>query len=133
MKVYFDETPTGLARYGEIYQLIGKVIENLGHQLTSRWILDFDKSFFNLPRDKWKKHYQKIVRDLLRADMAVFEISQSSTTIGQLIQQALISKKPIITLKEQGVVDNVFLVGAWIRTCGRQSTTWTTGWNLVLP
>src|SRR4030042_984067 len=45
-------------KYRENYQAIGKAILELGHELTSRWMLDFQESFFQMPRHKWANHYR---------------------------------------------------------------------------
>jgi len=112
MKVFFNATPSQLDEFGKNYQLIDTTLEGLGHELTSRWILDFNGPLFTLPRDKWKNHYKKMINSLFRSDVAVMEISVSSTSIGQLIQQSLIWKKPVIALKYQKQTSNIFLVGA---------------------
>jgi len=112
MKVYFDATPSKLDEYRENYQTIGRIITELGHQLTSRWILDFDESFFRMPRKGWINHYRTIVSALERADVAVLDISVSSTSVGQLIQQALVWKKPVIALRDHKQAANIFLEGA---------------------
>jgi hypothetical protein len=112
MKVYFDATPSKLDKYQKNYQTIGKAIIELGHQLTSRWLLDFDESFFRMPRDEWVNHYRDIISSLEKADVGVFDISVSSTSVGQLIQQALIWKKPVIALKDHKSAYNIFLDGA---------------------
>lgn len=112
MKVFFTATPTKLEIYKPVYQQMGEVIERLGHKFSCRWILDFDESFFELPEKKWIKHYNSIVSSLDKADVALFDISVSSTTVGQLIQHALISRKPVICLKDRSVEKNIFLSGA---------------------
>jgi len=112
MKVYFDATPTQIEKYRGNYAAISKAIEDLGHELTSRWMVDFNESFFELPRDKWKDHYRKIVNSVYLADVTVVEISVSSTSVGQLIQQSLIWKKPVIAMRSNGGKPNIFLEGA---------------------
>lgn len=112
MKVYFDATPSQLDRYRENYQAIGRVLIELGHELTSRWILDFDESFFQLPRKEWVNHYRYILSSLEKADVAIFDISVSSTSVGQLIQQALVWRKPVIALRDHQKAVNIFLEGA---------------------
>lgn len=112
MKVYFDATPSKIEAYRQTYQTIGQTIESLGHQLTSRWILDFSEDFYGLPREEWKNHYKRIVLSLEKADLVVVDISVSSTSIGQLIQQAFILGKPVIALRDRAVTPNIFLEGA---------------------
>lgn len=112
MKVYFDATPRHIAEYKRNYQLIGETIERLGHELTSRWILDFEESFFSMPRKLWKEHYKKIMTSAEKADVVVVDSSVSSTSIGQIIQQALIWKKPVVVLKDHSERPNQFLEGA---------------------
>lgn len=111
MKVFFDATPSRLEEYGKNYQLIGRVLEELGHELTSRWILDFDESFYEMPRDKWGCHYREIVRQIEVADVAVVDVSVSSTTCGQMIQIALMGRKPVIALTDRSYT-NIYLEGA---------------------
>lgn len=112
MKVYFNASPSQLDKYRPIYQRIGKCIEDLGHQLTSRWILDFDESFFNLDRPKWNEHYKQIIQSIDDADVVIWDISVSSTTGGQCIQHGLESRKPVIALRDNNSSKNIFLVGA---------------------
>lgn len=112
MKVYFDATPTKLDQYKDTYHLIGHIIEELGHSHTSRWILDFNQSFFDLPRSLWGNHYIGIKKALELADVVVADISVSSTSIGQQIQHALAMGKPIIALRDHNVYPNIFLEGA---------------------
>ena len=76
MKVFFSATPSRIQEYRKNYQLIGKIIEGLGHQHTTRWILDFKDEWLDaLPRDLWKAHYQEIVAGVAAADLAVLDIS----------------------------------------------------------
>lgn len=111
MKVYFDATPSRYEEYKHIYKRIGNLIEK-SHTLTSRWIIDFDESFFSMPRADYLKHYKQIIKALNEADVVVFDISVSSTTSGQLIQSALLSKKPVIALQDNTSRKNIFLEGA---------------------
>jgi hypothetical protein len=112
MKIYFDATPSKIEIYKPRYEKIASIITGLGHQLTSQWILEFDKSFFDLAKDKWAAHYKEIIHDLDRSDLLIAEISVSSTTLGQLIQRSLQAGKPVIGLKDHSVKQNIFLAGA---------------------
>ncbi len=113
MKVFFSATPSRIQEYRKNYQLIGKIIESLGHQHTTRWILDFKDEWLDaLPRDLWKAHYREIVAGVAVADLAVLDISVSSTSIGQVIQQAMVWKKPVIALRDHKGKPNIFLEGA---------------------
>ena len=112
MKVFFSATPSKYEIYKKRYQMIGDEIESLGHDLTIDWILKYDKSFFDLPRVKWKDHYLSIMNAIERSDVAIWDISVSSTTCGQCIQYALTHKIPVVVLQDNVARVNIFLEGA---------------------
>lgn len=111
MKVYFDSTPSGLPDYTEHYKRIAKCVEDLGHEHTSRWIINFDSSFYQLPKEQWSNHYTQITGAINSADVVVVEITNSSMSIGMCIHQALISGKPIIAMHTADRKE-IFLGGA---------------------
>ena len=112
MKVYFDASPRRLDEYKNKYKQIVEILEDLGHEMTSRWILDFDESFYDMPRKEWSQHYRKIMGEVERADVVVVDISVSSTSIGQIIQYSLMAKKPVVVLRDHHVESHLFLEGA---------------------
>lgn len=50
MKVFYVATPRGLDKYAENYKRIAEAIEKLGHKHTIRFIIDFEESFYKLPK-----------------------------------------------------------------------------------
>jgi len=111
MKVFFLASPAGFGQYKQNYQEIGEAIESFGHKHTYDFILCFNETFFQLPKNKWPDHYKKAVSSLQRADVAVFEVTVSSLAIGQLLQQAILLGKPVIALHTQAY-NPIFLGGA---------------------
>ncbi|HKZ34485.1 MAG TPA: ribbon-helix-helix domain-containing protein [Patescibacteria group bacterium] len=110
MKVFFVATPKGLDKYAQNYKRIAQCIEQLGHEHTCRFILDFKDSFYTLLREKWPEHYRNVIGELKSADIAIFEVTVSSMTAGQLIQEAIHMSKPVIAL-HTGEYESIFLGG----------------------
>ncbi|NMC35782.1 hypothetical protein GYA49_01940 [Candidatus Beckwithbacteria bacterium] len=111
MKVFFLASPSKINIYKLNYQKIAELIKKLGHEHTCQFIINFNKSFFNLPKSEWSKHYQTVINSLLVSDVAVFDITVSSLAIGQLLQYALINGKPVIALHTKAY-NPIFLSGA---------------------
>lgn len=110
MKIFFVATPRGLKKFKDNYKKIADLIEKLGHEHTIRFIIDFEKSFYKLPKKKWSTHYHKVIQQLEQADIAIFEVTVSSMTAGQLIQEAIRMGKPVIAL-HTSEYESIFLGG----------------------
>lgn len=111
MKVFFVATPAGIRRYGAYYKRIAQAIEKLGHEHTCRFIIDFKESILNMPEAEWGTHYQRVMKSLAGSDIVVLEVTVSSLTVGQLLQQAISLGKPIIALYTEGYNHSIFLGG----------------------
>jgi len=74
---------------------LAEAIEGMGHEITSKWVLDKDPS--------WGLSYQDIAkRDfeaLEKSDVLVAEISTPSHGVGMEIEFAVLNSKRVICLK----------------------------------
>lgn len=111
MKIYFDASPSGIEEYGENFELIARIISDLGHENTSDFIEKFSKDFYKLSKNKWSNHYEKIKKAVYSSDVVVVEVTKSSMSIGMCVQQAIMMGKPIITLHTKDRED-IFIGGA---------------------
>jgi len=83
---------------------IYRLIEELGYKHTSDSLISkTPEQFYNWSNQKRLIHYRKVFRALKRTDLAVFECSTQSVTIGQLIQDCLYEGTPMLILVKKGV------------------------------
>lgn len=109
MKVYFMSSPRGKQTLEGKYQTIYKCISDLGHENVSDFIVTVKVNDFY--EDDISVFYKKTTTDLKSAEVCIFEASEPSLAIGQLMSMAIDLGKPIIALYTG---DNVplFLSGA---------------------
>ena len=82
MKVFFLASASNFNKYEDNYKKIANIITKLGHEHTCDFILSFDETFFKPPKTKCPDHYKKTIDQLLRANVAIFEVTVSSLAIG---------------------------------------------------
>jgi hypothetical protein len=110
MKVFFDTSPRNIQLLKGNCQKIYNEIASLGHIHVRGMIRFAEDPFYQSSEYDWDKHYQQILNSLRASDIAVFEVSTSSMSVGQLLQQALDLNKPVIALYT-GKLKNTFLDG----------------------
>lgn len=101
MKVFLSMSFRGDLKVGRrIYQLI----EDLGYKHTSDSIITkTPEVFYTWSNHKRLIHYRRVFRALKKTDIAVFECSTQSMTIGQLIQDCLYEGTPMLIMVKKGV------------------------------
>ena len=109
--VFFLASPAHYEQYKENYQLIINLLKKFGYTHTSDFTADYNNHFLELPKNKWSLHYKRTMDDLNKADITVFEVTISSLSIGQVLQNALVINKPVIALHTDKY-NPIFLGGA---------------------
>ena len=87
-------------KYKEHYLSIVDNIKSLGHTLTREWLqiaIDYDKANRKEKID-WQEIHQEVANSILACDLAIFECTESSFSIGYQIALALEKRKPILIL-----------------------------------
>jgi hypothetical protein len=100
MKVFFISTPRGNSQHiNRIY----KVINNLGYTHTSNFHKSVNLEKFYTEDDSiWQERYKSRLKEIAAAEICIFEVSQHSFAVGQLVQEAIRSEKPTILLYYEG-------------------------------
>jgi hypothetical protein len=96
MKVFFSMSFRGDVTEGrEIFE----TIKLLGYKHTSNCFESgIPEMFYEWDNKRRSIHYQKVFKDMHRADIVVLESSIHSMTIGQMLQECLLHKKPILVM-----------------------------------
>lgn len=103
MKVFFSmsfrsDLPIGY--------LIIKYLRDLGHKMVNDSYdkgNDLPKVFYEWSTEKRLVHYKAVFQSLRSADIVVLESSIHSLTIGQMIQEAIDLRKPLLVLVKKGI------------------------------
>lgn len=104
MKAYFTTSSRGVEENKSACRTIIKSIELLGHELTLDWIklaTDEKEPLKGRPANP-KKIFKENLSALLKADVAIFEISSVSWGLGYQISYALAKDIPSLCLYKEG-------------------------------
>lgn len=100
MKVFFSMSFRSNLKAG---RLIYQTIRDLGHTHTSTCFEeDTPEKFYDFNKKECAAHYERIFSELTRADIVIVEATLASLTIGQIIQEALNKRIPILALCQKG-------------------------------
>ena len=114
MKIFYVASALTDAR--DSVMKIYKHIEALGHSHTSDYVtrveLDEHKE---AGREYWEKLYEREMGSLQKADVCILEVSTHSLGLGQLVQEAIRSEKPVILLSRRDCVRRELIDGACVR------------------
>jgi len=111
MRVYFGASITRYRKLLPVYQSIVFIIEDLGHQVTSKHVIE-DKT----TQGDWQKDYnpqqlfQREVKRLKESDVFVAELTTPSWGTAFIMEECLKLKKPLLTLHYGLDVDKVPLM-----------------------
>jgi hypothetical protein len=96
MKVFFIGSP----RFNwKEQQLIYARIKDMGFSHTCAFTEEIDpETFYHVDDKTWQERYYARLKEMSEADCCVFETSTPSHAIGQLVQEALRSDKPVVAL-----------------------------------
>jgi hypothetical protein len=87
----------------EIGRKIYLLLEKLGYYHTSvSFSMRTPEEFYGWSSQQRLEHYEEIFSHLKQADLAVFESSTQSVTIGQMIQESIASGIPLLVLTRPG-------------------------------
>jgi len=99
MKVYFSSSARTKKFYKKNIEAIYQAIEKLGYQQVTDFILKVDPNiFYERSPQEAALFYKKMVSEIKKADICVFEISLDSAGIGYSVNLALDAGKPVIAL-----------------------------------
>jgi len=99
MKIFFSCSARGYKEYGESYDKIFSIIQQLGHMHLDDYHENMDPNrIYNSTHDENLKLYKQSMESIRKCDVCVVEVSTHSLTMGYLLQQALNMGKPVIAL-----------------------------------
>ena len=78
---------------------IAEVIERLGHQITSKWVLHDDPSWGLRPDEIRKRDFKTIEE----SDVLIADITRPSIGVGMEIMYALLQGKTVICITKYGL------------------------------
>lgn len=108
MKVFY--IASARAENLEVCRSIHHKIVDLGHDLTTDFMISFDpETFYDADENEWHKRYKARLREIAQANICVFESSMHSLAIGQLVQESLRKDKPVIVLHDETFTPNFIL------------------------
>ncbi len=103
MKVFFITAIQGKKEYQDAYESIVSDLEEQGAEVTSDYLLTFDKSDLQeWQTDEVRDLHKRVLRGMKNADIVVVEASFQRTSTGYWISKALDFGKPTIVLYQQG-------------------------------
>ncbi|OGV92782.1 hypothetical protein A3B57_02100 [Microgenomates group bacterium RIFCSPLOWO2_01_FULL_47_10] len=103
MKIFFDASLSGREEYERHYAKIIAVIESLSHVLIKSTLMLRKPQDVALETSKQAEDwYKQLKKWLSECDVAIFEVSYSSTGIGHEVTLALDAGKPVIALYVKG-------------------------------
>lgn len=114
MKVYYNASLTGKQAYEKNYRLINKAIEDTGAQIVKAPVFGTEKTsvmsqVIKTGKTHFVDYYTNLQKWIKQADICVFEVSYSSTSIGHEIAMALHGSKPVIALRVSDAPRNIIL------------------------
>ncbi|PIS09082.1 hypothetical protein COT75_03395 [Candidatus Beckwithbacteria bacterium CG10_big_fil_rev_8_21_14_0_10_34_10] len=99
MKIYFSSSLRAKKFYQKNFEKISSLIEKLGHQHTSNFIIKANPDdFYNRKNQNFDSFYSNLLSQIKKADVCVFEVSAHSLGIGYCVNLALDLGKPVIAL-----------------------------------
>ena len=105
MKIYFTSAISAMSRYGENYEKIVEVIQDLGYEVMADHILNKNLEYV-LHQESPEEHesyYKKMIKRISECDLLVAEVSFPSTVhVGHELTLALEKDKPVLALHVKG-------------------------------
>lgn len=115
MDIFFSCSTDKILEHKDSYLTILKSIKSQGHTLTRDWLeksLDLaEKKVEDIPREKL---YTEVMSAIIAADVAIFDCTVQSMSIGHQLTFALDKGKPSLLLakKTQEKIENLFISGS---------------------
>jgi len=91
----------------DIAKNIAEIIENEGYEIISKWVLEEDIKTYISPKDILKRDIESV----LKSDILIAEVSNSSHGVGMEIAIAFLSGKKIILIKNKNSKISYMLQG----------------------
>jgi hypothetical protein len=101
MKVYFSSSLRAKKYHQDIFEKIYKIIKDLCYNHTSDFIIKAKPIKYYKEGQDFAKFYQKLVSQIKKADVAVFEVTMHSLGIGYCVDLALHMGKPVVLLYQK--------------------------------
>lgn len=103
MKVFFTASHRGKVTFGKQYQIIHKLLVDLGYKHLSDSLVSQDtEEYYNTltkgGAEGFVKENTRMLKNIKDADITIFESSFPSLGIGYLIQKSLEANKPVVAL-----------------------------------
>lgn len=115
MEVFFSCSTDNILEHKDSYIAILKTIKSEGHVLTRDWLeksLDLaEKKREDIPREKL---YTEVMSAIIAADVAIFDCTVQSMSIGHQLTFALDKGKPtlLVAQKSQEKIEGLFISGS---------------------
>ncbi len=81
-------------------RLLSKTVENMGHEVVSKWVTSTDPGYTITPREV----FERDTKGVKESDILVAEISEPSHGVGMEMMLAYTQRKTIICLFKKGTV-----------------------------
>ncbi len=88
-------------------QLLAKIIEDMGHEIVSKWVANTDPGFTITPQEVFTRD----AKGIENCDILIAEITSPSHGVGMEIMLAHIHEKKVICLLRDGAVASRMLRG----------------------
>ena len=98
MKIYLA-VPLSFGRNLTFAMKIAEVIERLGHQITSKWVLHNDPSWGLRPDEIRERDFKAIEE----SDVLIADITRPSIGVGMEIMYALLQGKTVVCITKYGL------------------------------
>jgi len=110
MKVYFNASLLGKKDFGKNYDAVVKAIEEAGNDvLVPAKLKDEESKFMQAKAKDAGNYYEEMEGLIKKAEVAVFEVSYPSTSIGYEVAMAFNLSKPVIALHVKNAPKNPIL------------------------
>lgn len=114
MKVYFSGSNHRLEDDIDKYRNITGTIKNLGHTITRDWIEDDftrKRKLQTYSLDDYRVIWSEVKESILQSDVAIFDVSENSYSIGYQTAFALSNKKPTLVLSDNQRISRTIIIG----------------------
>ena len=110
MRVFFNASLLGREEFGDNYDKVVAAIQATGHELMvpEKYKTETGK-FVHAKAREAANYHEEIEKLIKKADVAVFEVSYPSTSVGYEIAMAMQNSKPVVALHVKGAPKNPIL------------------------
>ena len=106
--IVYLAVPISFGRDLRFANSIAKAISELGHKISSRWVLEEDPSWGLSPEEI----YERDLKGIERSDVLVADISRPSIGVGMEMMYAILHGKEVICITKRGIPISGLVLGS---------------------